>query len=396
MIDNYIYKYNEIKKEKYIKKQIEIYENTKFFYKSLNEKVKYFIDKEGDIEVIYLNFFDEVYFFVEIEEINEDIKTFTVKKLKDVNKELKMNNDYYSLYLTGDGLGLNEERISYLLRGSKSLNSTNYNCYDNTDVKVTFSENTFVCINKFNITNETTRKSQRDKFRRISILYLLAHVYNMYTERLIYDVSNSIENKEITKMLNLRDSIYIFDLKFFFNNPVNYRFHQLYAIWAYLQEIYSVEQNHKEMKSQVEDFVNIIEVRNRESEKQEREYVRAQEELKIEEERKQEKLRRDAEKQERENERIHEQLRREKEKEEREEERREEQIRKEKEKEEREIIRMSEEDKFNKKTKRLTQLAVAIALISLVSAYKDFDELGGVKYIKSLFNEKIEKVSKND
>ncbi|UTJ05709.1 hypothetical protein [Arcobacter roscoffensis] len=365
MNNNYIYKINEIKEEEFKEFQSKGLDNTKFFYKSLNEKIKYYRYKD----FIYLDFFEKVYFRIDIEGLELNIVDFDSNSLKEKNRKLKKENDYYSLYISKNELNLNDEQISYLLRGSKSLKFLEFNTYKNVDIEVTFSENTFVCKNNFDNSKSSTKKAQLDKFLRINILYLLAHVYNMYTERLMYEVSKSLDNEQNKKMLELRRDIYIFDLKYFFYNPIDYRWHQLYNIWPYLKEIYSVEHNHREMKSQVEDLVNLIEFNNRDIEKKEKE------EKRLEEEKRYRKIQEDKDKERKEEERRYRKQK--------------DEYLKEKEKDEER--RNLENLEFNKKTKRLTKIAIAIALISLVSAYKDFEELGGVKYIKSIIsNEKIE------
>lgn len=61
-------------------------------------------------------------------------------------------------------------------------------------------------------------------------------------------------------MIEVRKEISIFDLNYFFSNPVDYKKQQLYTLWAYLNSIYKVEKNREEMKNQVKDLVDLIEI----------------------------------------------------------------------------------------------------------------------------------------
>ena len=79
-------------------------------------------------------------------------------------------------------------------------------------------------------------------------------------KKTIIDVSNSYNSKELGKMIEVRKEISIFDLNYFFSNPVDYKKQQLYTLWAYLNSIYKVEKNRDEMKNQVKDLVDLIEI----------------------------------------------------------------------------------------------------------------------------------------
>lgn len=208
----------------------------KFFNEIIQEKITYFKDEKTNKE--YINYFDKVYFQIEISD----------------NKVNKC--DFFACYIPSDKKNISNEDISNELRGTKTLKIDETNCYDNIDIKVVFSENGFAFISKFN--------DQKDKFERVYVLYLLAHTYNLYTQQIISEISNSYKSKELQKMLDLRKEIYIFDLNYFFSNPVNYKKQQLHSIWEYLNKIYCVETNRKEMKSQVKDLVELIEIEQKE------------------------------------------------------------------------------------------------------------------------------------
>jgi hypothetical protein len=225
------YCFKEVEKSE-LNGKSEIKKHHKFLNESIQKKITYFIDKSTNKE--YINYFDKVYFEVEVGD-------------KKFNK-----CDFFACYIPSEKKDITNENISNELRGTKTLNIDDINCYDNTDIKVVFSENGFAFISKFD--------EQKDKFERIYILYLLAHTYNSYTEKTIVDVSNSYNSKELQKMLDLRKEIYIFDLNYFFANPVNYKKQQLHTIWTYLNSIYKIEKNREEMKSQVKDLVELIEI----------------------------------------------------------------------------------------------------------------------------------------
>ena len=190
--------------------------------------------KDEDTNKEYINYFDKVYFEIDISD----------------RKSTKC--DFFACYIPNEKKDIKNEEISEELRGTKTLNIDETNCYDNSDIKVIFSENGLAFIPKFN--------EQKDKFERVYLLYLLAHTYNIYTKRTIIDVSNSYNSKELGKMIEVRKEISIFDLNYFFSNPVDYKKQQLYTLWIYLNSIYKVEKNRDEMKNQVKDLVDLIEI----------------------------------------------------------------------------------------------------------------------------------------
>lgn len=295
----------------------EVNKNHKFLYESLNRDIKYYEDSSSKKK--YINYFDKVYF--EISEFESKPKKF----------------DFLACYMHKD---ISDEDISINLRGSKTLKIKDSNCYDNTDIKTVFSENGFAFIEKFG--------DQSIKFERIYISFLLAHAYNLYSEKLMLEVSKSYTNNNLRKMLELRKEIYIFDLNCFFSNPVNYKYQQQHTIWSYLSRIYSVEQNHKEMKSQIKDLVNLIEIDIKDKEINER--------LKEKEKREKEK--------EEEDKRYREMLKREKE--------RDRKLEEEKEK---------ETKRSSRRTNILTFLGVLFAAFSIGSVYADLVELGALSNI---------------
>lgn len=225
------YSFNEVNKEDVLNKNVVIKKH-KFLHESVNNEITYYKDAKKSKE--YISYFGKIYF-----EITEH-----------ENKPKKA--DFLACYISKGDKDITEEDISINLRGSRTLKATPTNSYDNPDIKVIFSENGFAFIEKFG--------DQTIKFERIYISFLLAHSYNLYSEELILDVSKAYSNSNHKKMFELRKEIYIFDLNCFFFNPVSYKNQQQHTIWSSLSAIYSVEENHKEMKTQIKDLVNLIEI----------------------------------------------------------------------------------------------------------------------------------------
>ena len=236
------YAFKKIEKsifDKINKKKIK--KNNKFLYKSLNDTIEYYANLEKDIE--YVSYFGKVYF--EISKSDE--------------KSRPNEYDFLGCHIFNDK-EISDLSISQNLRGSSTLRITNDNCYESMDIKVVFAERSFAFISKFN------NIDQENKFEKIYILFMLAHAYNLYTEMLLFQVSNSYKENDFEKMIKLRKEIYIFDLNCFFSNPVYYEKHQLNTIWCYLENIYSVEKKYIEVKTQIKDFVSLIEVLLKEEE----------------------------------------------------------------------------------------------------------------------------------
>ena len=229
MIKYYCFK--EVDKRE-LNDKLEIKKNHKFLNELIQEEITYFKDESTKKE--YINYFDKVYFEIE------------------VNDKKSNKYDFFACYIPSQKKDITNEDISNELRGTKTLNINDINCYDNTDIKVVFSENGFAFISKF--------EEQKDKFERIYVLYLLAHTYNFHTETLMKEISISHKNNHLEKMTELKKDIYIFDLNYFFSNPVDYKKQQLHTIWTYLSSIYKVERNREEMKNQVKDLVTLVEI----------------------------------------------------------------------------------------------------------------------------------------
>lgn len=280
------YSFNEINKKE-IDERLEVSKNHKFLYDSVNKEIKYY--DSIDNKKCYVNYFDEIFF--------------------EVAKSNKKPIEYKFLacHITEEYKNITDENISLEIRGTRTLKINEYNCYDNTDIKVIFSENAFAFIEKF--------KESTNKFEKIYVLFLLAHAYNLYNQKFIREISLNYKKGNFKEIIELRKKIFVFDLNCFFINPVDYKKQQLNSLWKYMQNIYFVEQNHKEMKSQINDLVYLIEIDLKERAEREKEIA---------------------------------------------------------------------EELYLKRTNILTLIAIVIAMFSLISAYKDFSEMGGVEYLKYL------------
>ncbi len=227
-----------------------VIKNNKYLHESIYSEIKYYKDTSTNKE--FISYFDKVYF-----EIVE-------------HKSKPSNFELFACYFSAENQEVTDEQISSNLRGSKTLIIDKTNSYKNSDIEVIFSENGFAFVEKFG--------DQTIKFEKICISFLLAQAYNLYIEKLMLMVSKSYNNDELKNMIDLRKEIYIFDLKYFFHNPVNHKNQQQHKIWEVIRKLYSVEEYHKEVKSQIKDLVNLIEMDLKEKEKNEKQAEKEKEE----------------------------------------------------------------------------------------------------------------------
>ncbi|MBE0492680.1 MAG: hypothetical protein IBX44_10605 [Sulfurospirillum sp.] len=219
----------------------------KFLYQSVKDEIALYEENQNSNIKIY-SFFG-FYFLVvssQNKEITESIRIGDFEKLDD-------SQAYYGHYF--NSIQANET-ISQTLRNSNTLQISEKNSYDNSDINVVLSENGFVLCSKLNLSAE-------DKFERVLLLFLLALAYNLKAEKLLQEVSKSYKNNSYDNMIKLRDEIYAFDLNCFFHNPVIQNKHQVYTIWNLIAKNYDVQVKHNEIKSQVSDLTNIIESKHK-------------------------------------------------------------------------------------------------------------------------------------
>ncbi|MBP7769498.1 MAG: hypothetical protein KA055_00085 [Aliarcobacter sp.] len=324
MLSNFVYSLKEPNKKSYLNSTKDVFSNPKFLYDNLNNEIKIYKDEHQNISCY--NFFQKISF-----ELNKIVISSTCKDFKEINNSLN-NCEYMCFYISQKEIDLNDENISLLLRGSNTLIINEKNSYDNIDIKVVFSEKGFVFINKFT-------KDQIDKFQNILTLYLLSHAYNLYTEQIMSEITTLHKENKIEKMLKIKKEVYGFNLSCFFSYPVKYNRHQLNQLWSYLNDMYFIKDKHLEMKYQIEDLINLVEMNKKEQEKLDKEVQERLEEKRYKEVQEQREL-----------DNIH----------------------------------------FNKKAEKLTKIALFIAVISLLSlvgAYKDFKDLDGITYINEFFQD---------
>lgn len=233
------YSFKEVDKSKLNGKGL-IIKKHQFLYSSLNKKIKYYIDNKTEKE--YINYFDRVFFEIIKTDYKPDAKKYDFFACHIYKKD----NDDKDIDIT-------DSDISKELRNSKTLTIDDSNSYNTDHLKIVYAERGFAFIAK-------KFKEQADMFEKNYILYLLAHAYNLYSEKLMKEISDYYEKGNDDEILKVRKEIYIFDLNCFFVNPVYNKNHQIHNLWTYLEKIYKVEQNHNQMKYQVKDLVNLIEM----------------------------------------------------------------------------------------------------------------------------------------
>ena len=329
-----------------------------FEYKILEkEKLEKYkkVDKTNPHKFLFESIMKEILFYTNQDESEKYVSFFSEISFKEVEKEKnssKTNIDLFAYYIElSDYEKLSDKDKSLLLRDSTTFKETESNTYDGSNIKVVFTEKGFLYLAKYD--------NQFDHFKRVRLLFLLSQAYNLYTEKLINDISYFYSIDNYRKMIDLRKTIYVFDLNCFFFNPVPYKYHQLNILWSYISNIYFINQKHDEMKSQMEDLVNLIELNNKEEERKDRETGKLEEEKRyrrIKEEREKEKL---------EKEKYHQEfLQREI---------------------ERDRLLLEEREKENKKSTRRTNILTLIGLLfaafSIGSVYADLVDLGAVKNV---------------
>lgn len=217
----------------------------KFLYESVKAEISYYEDKENTI----YNFFG-LYFLVCRAATKEQVD----KVGWGIYKMVEDMHPYYGHYFE---TLLDDETVSQALRNSSTLKISDQNAYDNTDIKVVFSESGFVFCNKLSY-------DAKEKFERVELLFILALAYNAKVVRLMQEVATAHKSKSYTKMIELRDAIYSFDLNCFFYNPVKQNKHQVYTLWEIVSSVYDVKIKHDEIKSQITDLTGVIEVKQKE------------------------------------------------------------------------------------------------------------------------------------
>lgn len=214
----------------------------KFLYDSLYQDIKY-IQNDNSIEYV---FFDAIHIIITSAQSKEE--------LEDKTNDDNCLESFYGYYF--DELLENDE-ISQYLRNSSTLTIDETNSYDSKNMKVVFSENGFLFSKK------RDKYDLTDTFDRVMFLFSLSIAINTYTEILINEVTQSFIEKDFEKMIKIRDDIYSFDVRCFFNNPIKINRHETFNLWNLISENYHIKLKYDEMKSQISDLANIIEVKQK-------------------------------------------------------------------------------------------------------------------------------------
>lgn len=240
--------------------------NHKVLYKNLLDDIKLFENIDDKNIKIYSLF--GVDFLVVSSNTKEEVDSIELKSY-DIYEE---GFSYYCYFkaMVDDNNG-----ISKILRSSETLNIDGSNSYISHDLKFVISEKGFYLSSCF-----LENKEDKNAFGRFLLLYLLALSYNRKAEEFLQKVSSAYKNDNFDEMVKIRDEIYYFDLNYYFYNPVYQYRHQAYSIWNLISKNYEVKIKHDEIKSQIIEFTNVIEIKNREIEQQKEKIAKENEDKK--------------------------------------------------------------------------------------------------------------------
>ena len=100
------------------------------------------------------------------------------------------------------------------------------------------------------------------------MLFLLALAYNARMDAFLkdsIDIYNTYksENTNLSdtiykRIIDFREYVYFFNLKYFFEFPVKQDRHELFEIWELISNTYLVKQKHDEINAQVSDLTKVI------------------------------------------------------------------------------------------------------------------------------------------
>lgn len=165
-----------------------------------------------------------------------------------------------------------EEEISKHLRRSRPFTINEDNSYSKENFLFAVSEKGIVLCSY-----DKNEKQGKTRNSRFLTLCLLAIAYNIKMEKYLEDgakiYKNYIDKKEenslegISEIIEFRESIYAFDLQYFFENPVKIDKYESYIVWSIISKCYKVMVRHEEVKNQVLSLTEII-VKNKDQELQ--------------------------------------------------------------------------------------------------------------------------------
>ena len=197
--------------------------------------------------------------------ISIDTAIFYDPWIEEKNYNEKLTNEYIQI-------------ISEDIRNSKTYSSTELNTLSHKNYNLYLFESGMAVYEKFKTekfynTNSgdnplnTQKISNVDFFNKALVLRYLTLAYNDINE-ILKDKSILIHkdffkskrnNKAKFKMLeNLYQSLYSFNLEFYFSNPVKFENYESSTIWPHFREFYQVDNLHEENSRQVSDLLNAI------------------------------------------------------------------------------------------------------------------------------------------
>lgn len=164
--------------------------------------------------------------------------------------------------------GFTDETISRSLRGSTTLRIDESNRFiTNRDVQIVFSPHG-LHLSRAKLWKDRSKDQGiwvKDA-EKIIDCYLLALAYQKKADALLQDAITALDNKHQQKMIDARDALCAFDLKYFFTNPVCTEIFETHAIWDMVAQHCGVKNTHDEIKNQLFDLATIIENRRRDAE----------------------------------------------------------------------------------------------------------------------------------
>lgn len=210
----------------------------KFFHTSLLAGLQFYQDDAG---LEYIAFFNSLFFVLAK---GTDTQTVDLK----IRHQGQVKSPLKSFCFYQAAVDESDEQVSQILRGSKTLQLDQLNTYAAQDVKAVFAEKGAWIYERFS----------NGQFERFVLLYLLAQVYNLHSERQLEQVAAAYDSKQLSKMREFKEASLAFDVKYYFANPVLIDRHQARTVWRLLATLFEVAQLHDEVKSQIQDLSDAI------------------------------------------------------------------------------------------------------------------------------------------
>ncbi|EAL0271565.1 hypothetical protein BVH42_05330 [Campylobacter lari] len=103
------------------------------------------------------------------------------------------------------------------------------------------------------------------------IMFALSLAYREKMEHYLNLTSGIIDKENYHDVIDIKKDFYVFNLKYFFSNPVHYNYQQKHAIWKIIFQYYNILEQHQELKIQIENLVDILHIeQNQEEDKKEK------------------------------------------------------------------------------------------------------------------------------